>query len=119
MHTSLHSQQWKLLVIKSLPFGTRGGSLLPMEGGLWQAVLADAGDCGVPSTDEEFLSFAKSLPDGTMHDVLKSSAPVTNILPYQAMRSEKLLYHQMEIPSGIWPIGDSAQRLNPIYGQVR
>ena len=89
-----------------------------MEGGIWQAILADAGGSDIPRTDGEFLSFAKSLPDDTMYDILKSSTPVSNISVYQAMRNEKILYNQMDIPSGVLPLGDSAQRLNPIYGQV-
>lgn len=90
-----------------------------MEGGLWQAILADAGASKIPLTDDEFLSFAKSLPDGTMHKVLESATPMTKISHYQAMKNEKLLYDQILVPAGIWPLGDSAQRLNPIYGQVR
>lgn len=90
-----------------------------MEGGFWQAILADAGGSHVPCTDDEFLSFAASLPDTTMHDILKVSTPVTDVSVYQAMRNEKVLYDQMDIPPGIWPLGDSVQRLNPIYGQVR
>jgi flavin-dependent dehydrogenase len=110
---------WKLLVIKSLPSGTKGGSLLPMEGGVWQVTLADAGGEPISLTDDGFLKFAEHLPDKKLYDVLRVATPLTDVVEYKAMRNEKLLFDGLDLPAGLLPIGDSVQRLNPIYGQVR
>ena len=112
-------EEWKLLVIKSLPSGTKGGSLLPMEGGVWQVTLADAGGEPVSLTDDGFLEFARQLPDQKLYDILRVAVPLTDVVEYKAMRNEKLLFNGLDLPSGLLPIGDSVQRLNPIYGQVR
>jgi hypothetical protein len=89
-----------------------------MEGNIWQVTLADAGGENIPLTDEGFLSFAKSLPDPKLFEVLKESVPLTPVQKYHAMRNERFMYNQAPLPSGILPLGDSVQRLNPIYGQV-
>jgi flavin-dependent dehydrogenase len=112
-------EEWKLLVIKSLPSGTKGGNLLPMEGGVWQVTLADAGGEPISLTDEGFLGFAETLPDKKLHEILRVALPLTEVIEYKAMRNEKLLYDGLNLPAGLLPIGDSVQRLNPIYGQVR
>ena len=112
-------ETWKLLVIKSLPFGTKGGSLLPMEGGVWQVTLADAGGEGVSLTEKGFLDFAEQLPDRKLHEILHVAEPLTEVAEYKAMRNEKILFDRLSLPAGLLPIGDSVQRLNPIYGQVR
>jgi 2-polyprenyl-6-methoxyphenol hydroxylase-like FAD-dependent oxidoreductase len=111
--------EWKLLVIKSLPSGTKGGSLLPMEGNIWQVTLADAGGEQLCLTDEGFLRFAAQLPDKTLYHILLQAIPLTDVVEYKAMRNEKLLFNKVKLPPGLLPIGDSVQRLNPIYGQVR
>lgn len=138
-------EEWKLLVIKSLPGGTKGGSLLPMEGGLWfvfssfahrcshtlthsrfklagsfgrQVTLAEANaGQSIPLTDDGFLRFAKQLPDRKLHDILSIAMPLTEVSEYRAMRNERLLFNKIDLPMGLLPIGDSVQRLNPIYGQ--
>ena len=69
---------WYLLVCKSQPHGTRGGTLLPTEHGYWQVTLAELGGKGPETTDEGFLEFARTLPDQTMYNVLKQCEPVTN-----------------------------------------
>lgn len=111
-------EEWKLLVIKSLPSGTKGGSLLPMEGGVWQVTLADAGGERISLTDDGFLKFAEQLPDKKLYDVLRAATPLTDVVEYRAMRNEKLLFIGLDLPARLLPIGDSVQRLNPIYGQV-
>lgn len=111
-------EEWKLLVIKSLPSGTKGGSLLPMEGGVWQVTLADAGGERISLTDDGFLKFAEQLPDKKLYDVLRAATPLTDVVEYRAMRNEKLLFDGLDLPARLLPIGDSVQRLNPIYGQV-
>ena len=100
-------EEWKLLVIKSLPNGTKGGSLLPMEGGVWQVTLADAGAEGIALTNEGFLHFAEQLPDKGMHGNLSVAVPLSDVVEYRAMRNEKLLFDRIDLPAGLLPIGDS------------
>ena len=71
-------QEWKLLVIKDLPDGRTGGSLLPMENGYWQVTLAEVGGTFVPLNNQEFLEFSKRLPDNSLFNILRQCEPVTN-----------------------------------------
>lgn len=71
-------QDWKLLVIKDLPDGRTGGSLLPMENGYWQVTLAEVGGSFVPLNNQEFLEFSKRLPDNSLFNILRQCEPVTN-----------------------------------------
>jgi hypothetical protein len=71
------NHDWLLLVCKTQPNGNRGGTLLPTENGRWQVTLAEVGGEGPETTDEGFLTFAKSLPDQTMYNILKQCEPLT------------------------------------------
>jgi len=73
-----HVQAWKLLVIKDLPDGRTGGSLLPMENDCWQVTLAEVGGNSVPVNNKEFLEFTKRLPDNTLFNTLCQCEPVTS-----------------------------------------
>lgn len=69
---------WKLLVCKTQPHGTRGGTLLPTERGMWQVTLAEVNGNEVSRDEEGFLEFARSLPDATLYKALKGSAPISD-----------------------------------------
>jgi hypothetical protein len=70
-------QDWKLLICKTQPDGRRGATLLPAEGNTWQVTLAEINGRGAPKTDEEFLEFARSLPDQTAYHALLRSEAIT------------------------------------------
>lgn len=67
-----------MLMCKSQPYGKRGGSLFPTEGGMWQVTLAEINGPDVPRDDKGFLEFARSLPDPTMYEALRRSTPVSD-----------------------------------------
>ena len=63
---------------KTQPFGKRGGTLLPTEGGMWQVTLAEVNGEDVPRDEEGFLEFARELPVPAMYTALRRSTPVTD-----------------------------------------
>lgn len=63
---------------KTQPHGTRGGTLLPTEDGMWQVTLAEVNGKETIKTEDDFLNFAKSLPDPTIYEALVQSIPLTD-----------------------------------------
>lgn len=116
---------WKLCVIKSQPFGTRGGSLLPTENNRWQVTLADMGSRGSSTAPrmgeswESMVAFAKTLPDQTLANALeRCGGPCSPIVPYHAMINYVNCYNELASwPTGLIAVGDNVQALNAVYGQ--
>jgi len=126
--TTTNEQQrsaWKLCVIKSQPFGTRGGSLLPTENNRWQVTLADMGSRGSATAPrmgeswESMVAFAKTLPDQTLANALeRCGGPCSPIVPYHAMINYVNCYNELASwPTGLIAVGDNVQALNAVYGQ--
>ena len=117
---------FKVCLIKDQPFGTRGGSLFPAEQNIWQVTLADIGgfgssDCqGIDPSWEGLLSFARTLPDQTLANVLEQCTlvPGSTIERYNAMMNYRTCFEELEEwPEGFIALGDCVQALNAVYGQ--
>jgi flavin-dependent dehydrogenase len=113
-----HEAEWKALVIAATPPASRGGVLMPVDGGRWIVTLAgSAGD--YPPTDEEgFAAFVQSLPSPLLADVLKRAMPISSIVGYR--RTENVLHDYSKVPrflEGFVSIGDAVCAFNPVYGQ--
>jgi flavin-dependent dehydrogenase len=110
---------WKVMYIMPQPHeGTRGGVILPLEGGQWHVTLIGVnGD--YPATDEEsFYEFARSLPSSRLYDAIKDAEPVGPIYGYRRAENRLRQYDQLpQYLEGFLLLGDSVFALNPVYGQ--
>jgi flavin-dependent dehydrogenase len=112
-------ESWKAIYIMPAPPElTRGGIILPMEGGHWQVTLIGMGR-DYPATDEAgFLEFARSLKTPEIYDAIKNAKPLT--APYGYRQAENRLRQFDKLPAyleGFLAMGDSVYALNPVYGQ--
>lgn len=110
---------WKMLYIRPTPpDSTRGGLILPLEGGRWHvALLSVAGD--YPPTDETgFLAFADSLPAPELSRAIRQARPLGRIYGFRNAYNRVRRYDSLpQMLEGFLVLGDAAYALNPIYAQ--
>lgn len=108
---------WKKLYISpNPPDGTRGGVILPLEGGRWHVTLIGiAGD--YPPTDEAgFMEFARSLPSPALSEAIQAARPLSKVAGFR--KCENILRRYENLPrylEGLLVLGDAAFTMNPVY----
>ena len=100
------------------PAVTRGGIVLPIEGGRWHVTLA-GGSRDYPPTDPDgFIEFARSLRSSRLHDVIAAAEPRSPVYGYRATENRMRHYDRMRRwPAGLAVLGDAACAFNPVYAQ--
>lgn len=113
------NKPWKAIyIMPSPPELSRGGVILPMEGGGWQVTLIGIGRDYPPTDEQGFLEFAHSLNSPDIYEAIKDAKPLT--APYGYRRAENRLRQFDQLPAyleGFLAIGDAVYALNPVYGQ--
>ena len=110
---------WRILyILTSPPAQTRGGGILEHRNGRWLVTLLGTNGDYPPTDDDEFLAFARSLPDPAIYDAICAAQPQSSIHSFRntanRWRSFEKLDHQ---PDGLFVTGDAACEVNPVYGQ--
>jgi 2-polyprenyl-6-methoxyphenol hydroxylase-like FAD-dependent oxidoreductase len=99
------------------PHSSRHGVVFPMEGGRWSVSLAE--DHKAPPGDAEgFMEFVASFRTPTIHRAIRGARPIGDIARFRMPCSVRCAYNQLNrFPRGLIPLGDSACRFPPIFGQ--
>ena len=110
---------WKAIYIQpSAPNQTRGAVVVTMEGNRWHVTMGGMAGDYPPTTEEEFLEFARSLPDQRVYEAIKDATPLSPIWSFR--RGENRLRHYDQLDcylEGFLVFGDAVYALNPVYGQ--
>lgn len=112
-------RDWKGVFIYPRPPETsRGGLLMPLEGGRWIVSLGGRLGEDPPGDADGFFAYTKSLHSPTIYNAVSAAPRVGQIARFRFPESIRRHYERLtSFPRGLLPIGDSLCRFNPIYGQ--
>ena len=99
-------------------FANRIGGVIKLEQGLWIAFLGGRFADYPPREMHEFASWARSLHNPIVADLIATATPVSAPSSFRFPRSIRRLFGRMQaFPDGLLPFGDAILHFNPIYGQ--
>nr|AFL48550.1 epoxide hydrolase [Streptomyces sp. CS684] len=95
----------------------RFGVVYPIEGGRWIVTLSCTRGARLPSTEEEFLPFARDLRHPVIADLLRDAEPLSPLYGSRSAANRRLYPERLDQwPDGLLVLGDSLTAFNPIYG---
>jgi 2-polyprenyl-6-methoxyphenol hydroxylase-like FAD-dependent oxidoreductase len=99
------------------PQSSRHGVIFPMEGGRWSVSLAE--DHKAPPGDiDGFKEFVASFRTSTIFRAIRAARPIGDVARFRMPCSVRCAYDRLDrFPRGLIPLGDSACRFPPIFGQ--
>lgn len=111
------AESWKTLYIRPrAPAATRGGLLLPVEGGRWLLTLIGAAGDYPPADVAGFEAFAAGLPSPRFSEIMQQAEPLDEPFRFQSTESRLRRFHQMRrYLEGFLVSGDAVMTLNPVY----
>jgi 2-polyprenyl-6-methoxyphenol hydroxylase-like FAD-dependent oxidoreductase len=102
----------------SPPTSFRGGAVLPVEGDRWMVTLAGVHGDAPGTSEDEVLTFARSLLSPAVGQLVARAGPLTSVAAYRFPASQRRHYEKVRrLLPGFVTMGDAACSFNPIYGQ--
>jgi 2-polyprenyl-6-methoxyphenol hydroxylase-like FAD-dependent oxidoreductase len=95
----------------------RFGVVYPQEGGRWMVTLSCTRGGELPTRDEDFLPYARSLRDQLVAELISSVEPITSVFASHIGANRRLYPERLDRwPDGLLILGDSLAAFNPHYG---
>jgi flavin-dependent dehydrogenase len=96
----------------------RFGVVFPQEGGRWMVTLSCTRGGDLPTTEEDFLPYARSLRDPLVAQLIGPAEPITPVFVSRIGANRRLYPERLgRWPDGLLVLGDSLAAFNPIHGQ--
>ena len=110
---------WKGIVTFPNPqVSSRGGIMLPLEGGHWILTLAGAHGETPPGDADGFMNYAQQLRTRTIYNAIRNAERVDEIARFAFPASARWHFELLaSFPRGLLPMADVLCRFNPVYGQ--
>jgi flavin-dependent dehydrogenase len=112
-------RDWDVVLVRDRPpSGTRGGVIVPIEGGRWVVTIGGAGVDQPPTDEDGFTEFARSLISPVLADAIRDAEPLTRVRGWARTANRWRHVERMrDWPAGYALVGDALCALNPVYGQ--
>jgi len=95
----------------------RFGVVYPQENGRWMVTLSCTRGGELPTRDEDFLPYARSLRDPLVASLIGRVEPLSPVFASHIGANRRLYPERLERwPDGLLVVGDSLAAFNPIYG---
>jgi 2-polyprenyl-6-methoxyphenol hydroxylase-like FAD-dependent oxidoreductase len=110
---------WKgVMTFGQAPHNSRGGLLLPLEGGRWMATIGGRHGDVPPGDAEGFLAYAQALRTPTIYNAVSRAEQHGGVARYGFRESVRRHFERLDkFPRGLLPIADAICKFNPVYGQ--
>jgi 2-polyprenyl-6-methoxyphenol hydroxylase-like FAD-dependent oxidoreductase len=112
-------RDWRMIwILPSPPEIPRAAIAFPLEGDRWLVTLIGAAKDYPPHDEEGFLSFAQSLADPHIAQLITSAEPISPITSFRRTEAHFRHFERLDrVPDGFIVVGDANCSFNPFYGQ--
>jgi len=110
---------WKAMrTVPNIRESSRGGLMLPLEGGRWMVTIGGRHGDKPPGDGDGFLAFTRQLRTSTLYDAIRHAEPLGDVVRFGFSASVWRHFERLEtFPRGLLPFSDAICRFNPVYGQ--
>jgi 2-polyprenyl-6-methoxyphenol hydroxylase-like FAD-dependent oxidoreductase len=110
---------WKAVrTVPNIRESTRGGLMLPLEGGRWMVTVGGRHGDKPPGDGDGFLALTRQLRTSTLYDAIRQAKRLGDVVRFGFSASVWRHFERLEtFPRGLLPFSDAICRFNPVYGQ--
>jgi 2-polyprenyl-6-methoxyphenol hydroxylase-like FAD-dependent oxidoreductase len=109
---------WLAVIHVPAPPHSRHGVIFPMEGGRWSVSLVENHGKPSPGDIDAFMEFVASFRTPTIQRTIRGAKRIGDVARFRMPCSVRCGYDRLDrFPCGLIPLGDSACRFPPVFGQ--